>query len=368
VRVAGAEPRMRMSCDEARLLAVHASFARCLASSHDVLRSIGLLQLDPLARVDKAHRLTCLARLDASARAADIDRKLWRDESAAVFETWVHAVCVVPVEDWPLLRIARDDIRQWTGGPPRSLLSEVRDLVASYPAGATISDIEQPGHRTSGWEWSARKQAVEHMLRSGDLVCTARRGTKRVYDLPERRIPERYLADTSRPAEDLLAGIAAKAIGAMGIATTGDVARYYNISAHRAELGLRHAGMRQVEVGGWNAPAWIDPAITAVPDVLGVPVLVGPFDNLIWDRQRARRIFHFDYAFEAYKPKHKRVYGYYVMALLDNARLTGRADLRRDTDQLSVVAQYTEPGTDPGWFGACLKSALTRLERQLIPG
>lgn len=359
---------MRLSGDEARLLAVRASFGGQPASSYDVLRSTRLLQLDPLTRVDKAHRLTCLARMDASARAAKIDAPLWRDGAAAAFETWVHAVCVVPVEDWPLLRIARDDIRAWKGGPPRSLLREVRDLVEGYPEGATISDIERPGRRGTGWEWSARKHAVEHMLRSGDLVCTARRGAKRVYDLPERRIPERYLADSSRPEEDLLASVAANAIGAMAVATTADVATYYNISPRRAELGLMRAGMRQVEVEGWNAAAWIDPATTAAPDVADDPVLIGPFDNLIWDRKRTRRIFHMDYVFEAYKPRQKRIYGYYVMALLDNARLTGRADLRRDAEGLTVLAQYPEPGTDPGEFAASLKSALTRLEQQLTSG
>lgn len=255
------------SADEARRLAVYASFARPLLSSWEVLRRTGLLQLDPLARVDKAHRLTCLARMDGSARVSGIDAPLWQDGQASAFETWVHAVCLVPVEDWPLLRLARDDIRKRSGGPPEPVLGEVRDLVSSYPSGATISDIERPGHRTSGWEWSARKHAVEHMLRSGDLVCTTRHGAKRVYDLPERRIPERYLADTTRSAEDLLASIAAKAIGAMAIATTGDVARYYNISAARAEIGLRHAGMRQIQVEGWNTPAWIHPATTGAPDI-----------------------------------------------------------------------------------------------------
>jgi uncharacterized protein YcaQ len=356
---------LRIGRDEARLLAVNASFGRRLPSSHDVLRTTGLLQLDPLARVDKAHRLTCLARMDGSARAADIDAPLWRDGVATAFETWVHAVCVVPVEDWPLLRVARDDVRARAGGPPPSLLAEVRDLVASHQEGATISDIEQPGHRTSGWEWSARKHAVEHMLRSGDLVCTARRGSKRVYDLPERRIPPDYLADASRPVEDLLAGIAAKAIGAMAIATTGDVARYYNISADRAELGLKHAGMRQVEVEGWTGPAWMAPTTTPMQSSSGDPVLVGPFDNLIWDRKRTRRIFDFDYVFEAYKPRQKRVYGYYVMALLADARLLGRADLHRDADGLNVLAQYREAGADPGQFAASLKSALARLEHQL---
>jgi uncharacterized protein YcaQ len=361
----GAGSRAQISSAEARRLAVYASIGPCRPSSDAVLKSTGLLQLDPLSRVDKAHRLTCLARMDASARAADIDAPLWQDGQAAAFETWVHAVCLVPAADWPLLRIARDNIRRGTGGPPRPLLDEVIALVRSYPDGATISDIEHPGHRTSGWEWSERKHAVEHMLRSGDLVCTARRGSKRVYDLPQRRIPKRYLAETGRSTEELLASIAAKAIGAMAIATAGDVARYYNISTKQAELGLGGAGLRQVTVQGWKAPAWIDPATSGPPDTTRDPVLIGPFDNLIWDRQRTRRVFQFDYTFEAYKPKQKRTYGYYVMALLDNGELTGRADMRGDLDQVTVLASYPEPGTDPAQFVASLESARARLQHQL---
>ena len=361
----GAESRAQVSGAEARRLAVQVSVSPCLPSSNAVLRSTGLLQLDPLSRVDKAHRLTCLARMDASARSADIDAPLWQDGQAAAFETWVHAVCLVPAADWPLLQIARDNIRRWAGGPPRSLLDEVAVLVRSHPDGATISDIEHPGHRTSGWDWSERKHAVEHMLRSGELVCTTRRASKRVYDLPQRRIPERYLTDTGRSTEELLGAIAAKAIGAMAIATAADVARYYNISAKQAEIGLGNAGLRQVSVEGWNAPAWIDPATSDPPDTAREPVLIGPFDNLIWDRQRTRRVFQFDYMFEAYKPKQKRVYGYYVMALLDNGDLTGRADMRRDLDQLTVLAAYPEPGTDPARFASSLEVARARLEHQL---
>jgi len=203
------------------------------------------------------------------------------------------------------------------------------------------------------------------MLRSGELVCTTRRASKRVYDLPQRRIPQRYLTDTGRSTEELLGAIAAKAIGAMAIATAADVARYYNISAKQAEIGLGNAGLRQVSVEGWNAPAWIDPATSDPPDTAREPVLIGPFDNLIWDRQRTRRVFQFDYTFEAYKPKHKRAYGYYVMALLDNGNLTGRADIRRDLDQVAVLAAYPEPGADPAQFAASLEFARTRLQHQL---
>jgi uncharacterized protein len=137
-----------------------AAGVRCLPGSGAVLRGTGLLQLDPLSRVDKAHRLTCLARMSAAASGAGIDGPLWAEGYAAAFETWVHAVCLVPVEDWPLLQIACSQIREWAGGPPRPLLDEVRTVAGSHPDGATITDIEDPGRRTSGWQWSDRTRRI----------------------------------------------------------------------------------------------------------------------------------------------------------------------------------------------------------------
>jgi uncharacterized protein YcaQ len=353
-----------LGAEEARRLAVAAGSGRCRPGSDAVLRDLGLLQLDPLTRVDKAHRLTCLARMPDPASAGDVDAPLWPAGEAASFETWVHAVCLVPVEDWPLLRVHRDRIRELAGGPPPSLLRKVRQVVADSPDGVTISDVEDRGRRTSGWEWSERKHAVEYMLRSGDLVCTARSGPKRVYDLPERRIPERYLADGGASTAELLAAIALRAIRAMAVATTGDVSRYYNISVEQALLGLRLAGVPEVTVDGWDEGAWMDVASPERPPPRD-PVLIGPFDNLIWDRKRTRRVLGFDYIFEAYKPQSRRVYGYYVMAVLDNDRLTGRADLKREAGRLEVLAGYPEPGEDPDGFSESLNAAVERLQRQL---
>src|SRR3984957_6771920 len=254
-----------LSAAAARRMVVRASLGRRWPDSAAVLRNTGLLQLDPLARVEKAHRLTCLARMSGDAAASSIDAPLWRPGLATAFETWVHAVCLVPVEDWPLLRIARDAIRNRDDGPRRALLAEVLQLVASYETGATISEIEQPGTRTAGWDWSERKHAVEYLLRSGELVCTERRGSKRVYDLPERRIPQHYLASADQPVAELLGTTATRAVSAMGVATTGDVARYYGISAVQAQLGLEKAGHRQAEVPGWPEPAWIDPDCASDP-------------------------------------------------------------------------------------------------------
>jgi uncharacterized protein YcaQ len=92
--------------------------------------------------------------MPATADVHAIDGPLWNDAVAAAFETWVHAACLVPIEHWPLLRLARDRVRSSRKRPPEALLAEVRDLVGRAADGATITDIEGPEEKTAGWECS----------------------------------------------------------------------------------------------------------------------------------------------------------------------------------------------------------------------
>ncbi len=360
--------RPTLSEPEARQLVVAATFGGYpLSGGASVLRHTGLLQLDPLSRVEKAHRLTCLARMDASGSAGAIDGELWSAGEATSFETWVHGMCLVPVEDWPLLRLIHE--RASVPAPSNEtarVLAEVRAIVTSSQDGVTISDIERPGGGTTGWDWSERKHATEHMLRTGELVCTARRGTRRVYDLPERRIPG-HLLSAHLSDDDILASLAMRALTAMGLATIGDIARYYNLSAEHARRGLETSNAQQVAVQGWSSVGWMLPsAESQVGACSHEPVLIGPFDNMIWDRDRTRRVFGFDYTFEAYKPKDKRVYGYYVLGLLEDGKFIGRADLRREGNDLIVLSAHAELATEIDRFRASLESALERLARQLL--
>lgn len=65
---------LEISGTDARRLVVAAALGpQAHGGSGRVLRQLGLLQLDPLARVDKAHRPTCLARMQPDAAAGDID-------------------------------------------------------------------------------------------------------------------------------------------------------------------------------------------------------------------------------------------------------------------------------------------------------
>ena len=74
--------------------------------------------------------------------------------------------------------------------------------------------------------------------------------------------------------------------------------------------------------------------------------LLSPFDNLICDRARTRRLFGFDFTVEIYTPQHKRQYGYYVLPILYGDRLIGRIDPKMDREhgRLHIHAVHAENG------------------------
>lgn len=358
----------------------------------DVLGGLGLIQLDPLTRVSTAQRLTSLTRLPRRHRAADVDAALWPagpDSPAepVSFEAFTKVACVFPIQDWPLLQLRRETVRKAAASTLEpGLPGRIREVVAAGPRGVQVGTIESAlgGQRTTGWNWSEIKKTAELMVRTGDLVITSRDGVVRLFDLPERALPDELREAEHLPPDELRAGLARRAAGALAVMTVGDFAHHYHLSRADAAHGVELAGLVPLRITGWQETAYCLPellessAAGGVEDVGGAqeqrlgPVkqarLIGPFDPLLRDRRRALRIFGFDYTFEAYVPKTKRIYGHYVMGVLSGDQLIGRADLWRKDGELVINRIFPEPGVPRRSVEARTRAAAETLGRQLGVG
>jgi hypothetical protein len=348
---------LSLSGDEARRLFLRAQ--RVLgapdrrAGVPGVLRRLGVVQLDTISVLARSHELVPYARLRAVGRRA-VEEAYWGRPPQA-FEYWAHAASVVPLEDWPWFAARRRRYRQrWSSDLSAAATKAVLSRLADGPCTAT----ELGGAKKGGlwWDWSEAKVAVERLLACGEVVCVERRGWKRVYDLAERAIPAALRA-TEPGDHECNVALVWRAATRLGIGTVRDLADYYRLNLASVESSVGDAGLVPVEVAGWDEPAWADPAALGTARTgRHRTTLLSPFDPLVWDRARTRRVFGFDHKLEAYVPRHLRVHGYFTMPLLAGGRLVGRADPARQGPTL-VARQVSLQRTAVPAMAAALREA-----------
>jgi uncharacterized protein len=306
-----------------------------------MLRALGAVQLDTISVLARSHELVAYARLGPVGRAK-IEKAYWGGDA---FEYWSHAASILPQTEWPWFAFRRRRMRarqrRWHA-VHRPAVDAVREQLAADGA-LTTKDLGGAKASAEWWDWSEAKIAVEWLLDVGDVVCVERRGWRRVYDLAERAIPADLLREEPSDAA-CLTRLVAQAGRAMGVATRSDLADYHRLLLDQVDGVLEATGLVPVEVKGWDAPAWADPAALETP-VRGRhrTTLLSPFDSLIWDRKRTTRIFGFEHRIEAYVPKPKRVHGYYAMPLLAGGRIVGRVDPKREGRTLHAVQVSVDP-------------------------
>ncbi|MFB7787776.1 winged helix-turn-helix domain-containing protein [Streptomyces vinaceus] len=339
-----------LSADDARRIALRAQgFLGApdrRAGVRGVLRHLGAVQLDTISVLARSHELIPYARLGAVGRTA-VEEAYWSDRHA--FEYWSHAACILPIEEWPHFafrrRIKRAQDYRWHKMKDKD--ASCRLVLDRLRAEGPLTSTELGGAKNGGpwWDWSETKIAVEWLLDAGDVVVTERRGWKRVYDLPERAVPDALLHDDLDDRE-CLRRLVALAGQSLGVGTRADIADYHRLKGEQVDSVIADSGLVPVEVEGWAKAAWADPAALAtVPRGRHRTTLLSPFDSLVWDRPRTERIFDFAHRLEAYVPKPKRIHGYFAMPLLAGGRLQGRVDPAREGSTL-VARQLslTTPG------------------------
>jgi hypothetical protein len=93
--------------------------------------------------------------------------------------------------------------------------------------------------------------------------------------------------------------------------------------------------------GAGESLHWVRPdTLDAIPDPAQEQIhILSPFDPLIIQRKRLRLFFDYEYRFEAYVPKHKRVFGYFCCPVLIGDRIVAALDLKTDRSRQKLLVQ-----------------------------
>jgi hypothetical protein len=189
--------------------------------------------------------------------------------------------------------------------------------------------------------------ALEYLFHCGEAVCVGRDGFRKVYDLAERALPPGL--DLRRPdAAEMAAWYVDGAARSLGIFSAAEVAylRKDLVEGIDGELRRRLAEGSLVpllpeagETPPWGPPPGFaapgagrgrPPALLyAAPGVAAAAAappprdggpgrawVLSPFDPLLIDRRRARRLFGVEYQLECYLPEARRRFGYFALPLV----------------------------------------------------
>ena len=326
-----------------------------------LVRQLGCLQLDPISVVARSHELVVWSRVGRYDRA-ELARLQHPDR--VLFEYWAHEASLVLSEDLPLFRWRMKEsfagdrtierrARHWLH-TNRALVDDL--LVALRDHGPLrTKDLRQYSvHPWPNGGWSDAPSVallLEVLSLRGTVLVSHREGGQRWWDLAERCLPAGPVEELDKAEAVRLAAL--RAVGALGVATSAQIARHFTRRAYPGLAGTLRALVAEGTIAECTVTGRGGTWYTKVEDLDHVAALgparttlLSPFDNLICDRERTEDLWGFRFRLEIYTPPAKRRHGYFVMPVLSGDRLSARVDVAVDRRRsvLQVLSVHLEPG------------------------
>lgn len=338
------------------------------------LDALEFVQMDSINVCGRMHDLILWARVREYCPAW-LDDLLYTTPRGA-FEYPFPNLCALPLRDYPYFvraMRARAAVPGRWGALTAEELPVAERLLARITAEGPLRTRDagaEDGHTVSGW--GTRRKLASHVLEKlwlqGRLAVHHRENFERWFDLAEHTLPPELLA-----------------LHVDGAALPGEAGE----RAHRARKRLRVRrlfrpraedvralgadALTQVTLEGSPRPWYVlaEDLPALVESEGGVPPepadvhLLAPLDPLVYDRERTRALFGFEYVWEVYTPAAKRRWGYYVLPILWGDRLAGRLDpwVDRRSGTLQIHSLQLEPWVDPAAIAAPLAGRITEFAR-----
>ena len=320
-----------------------------------VIKKLGVIQIDSVNVLVRSQELPLFSRL------GDHDRNAISKATShrKIFEYWGHEAAHLPVELHPVFRFkmhaARSGkLKHWGltsfYADNKAFVRRILKHVEINGSTSARDLSTRTTKKSSWWDWDEAKTALEYLFLTGELMSCGRGSDfARVYDTPERVLPEKILQMPTLSETDARKDLLVRAMRAQGVATLRDLADYYRqkpavVKPLVSEL-VEQGVLREVAVDGWQDKAYVHRDMK-LPKRLFATALLSPFDSLVWCRPRNERLFNFHYRIEIYTPKEKRKFGYYVLPFMMNCQMVGRVDLKADRENSKLLVQsvHTEKG------------------------
>ena len=240
---------------------------RARSTHDDVLGSVerlGMVQLDPLATVARAHHHILWSR-HSDWRPARYDTLLERRRS--VFEHFTHDAAILPMSMWPYwararrLRAERYARGAWGSRlPPAREIEAIVDRIArDGPLCSADFDSGPADRSVHAWMRPPHKLALEHLWLEGRLAVARRRRFVKFYDRVERVVPDALRGEV-RTEPEQIDFLCRAALARLGFATPGELQRFWEAVSGaevRAWLDAHPDAWRAVRVRGADG-AWRD--------------------------------------------------------------------------------------------------------------
>ena len=362
---------LQLSTTQARRLAVGAQLLSAPRPTDLVATTthLGAIQIDPTNAVARTERLVLWSRL-GSYDVQALERATFHDRE--LFEYWVY---LVPAADYPLHRgtmrrypretTARGRyIRSWLAANPGFRRYVLRTLRQRGPLRSRdIEDRAQEPWSTGGWNDGKNVgRMLDILWFAGRIGIVGRDGNERIWDIAERVYP---VDAPQLPPSVVAEAILERQLAARGVARIGEFGFAFDGRPPGWERALRtlvRRGLARPATVGALPGEWYAHGPSLERPWRPRTTLVSPFDRLIHDRDRTRRLFEFEYRLEMYVPRARRQYGYYVMPVLHGDRLVGRIDPFHDRAARTLIVHAVHAEADaPAGAGEPLATAIRDL-------
>ena len=315
------------------------------AATPAAVAHLGYVQIDTIHVIERSHHHILQTRIPTYRRehlhqAQSIDK--------TVFESWAHALAYLPSETLRFhVRAMRKDWGRRTGWFGKWTENDIRRVLARIKREGPISvrdvDTDIKGRKDFTWGTNKpTKRALEVAFFRGLVAISGRTGMVKSYELLTRhfginRLPR---AATDRETMNYLLDRALTSQGVVSLESICHLDAPRKPAMKRLlDARVRRGELVPVEFG--KSAHWARPeTLETIPEPADELVhILNPFDPLIIQRKRLRQFFEYEHRFEAYVPKDKRVFGYFVCPVLVGDRIVAGLDLKTDRQQQKLLMQ-----------------------------